>query len=83
MDLDEWKLLPINGFLDFEEDCEKKVLLAKSVAAADSTMTMFDVDLDYLRCPSPRSRLSSPSQLVPVRIQLNSPLVENCPWGER
>ncbi|OWM71619.1 hypothetical protein CDL15_Pgr005806 [Punica granatum] len=46
MDLDEWELLPIDGFLDFGEDCEK-------------------------------SKLSPPSQLVLVRIQLDPLLVEN------
>ncbi|OWM73761.1 hypothetical protein CDL15_Pgr026865 [Punica granatum] len=78
MDLDEWELLLIDGLLDFGEDCEKKVLLGK-MRAVDSTPTVFEVYLDYFRCPSPRSKLSSPSQLVPVRIQLDPPLVENGP----
>ncbi|OWM73221.1 uncharacterized protein LOC116205223 [Punica granatum] len=82
MDLDEWELLPIDGFLDFGEDCEKKDLLGKR-RAADSTTTLFDVDLDYFRCPSPRSKLSPQSQLVPVRIQLDPPLVENGPCEAR
>ncbi|PKI32628.1 hypothetical protein CRG98_046975 [Punica granatum] len=43
MDLDEWELLPIDGFLDFGEDCEK-VLLGK-MRAADSTLTVFELVL--------------------------------------
>lgn len=81
MDLDEWELLPVNGFRNFSDDCEQKASSGQ-IRAADDTMAVFHVDLDYFRCPSPTSKLSPPSRLVPVRILLDPP-VKKEPGEER
>ncbi|XP_062113379.1 uncharacterized protein LOC133824505 [Humulus lupulus] len=77
LDLDEWELIPDNGFLGFREDCEKKTLYRKWSGTSDPKGVLND----YFDCPLTKNspgRLPQrvPSQLVPVSIpipiQLNS-----------
>lgn len=81
MDLDEWELLPIDGLLDFSDGYDKKV--SQSKRRSNDSTAVFHLDLDYFRCPSPTSRLSPPSHLVPVRIQLDPPPIKKDPGDER
>ncbi|KAJ7976386.1 Transmembrane protein [Quillaja saponaria] len=75
MDLEEeWEFLPDDGFLDFHEDGEKKILLGKRNSNSKSVLNM-----NYFICPSPNSRKITespensrvPNQLVPVPIRLD------------
>ncbi|KAJ4823855.1 hypothetical protein Tsubulata_018150 [Turnera subulata] len=68
MDLDEWELLPRDGFLDYHEDGEKKYVASNK--RSSNTNTLFD--MNYFMCPSspPRKLRGVPNQVVPLTIQL-------------
>ena len=74
MDVDEWEFLPDSGYLDFNEEGDKKIFLGKRNLESKS-----DFDMDYF-CPSPPSsrKITEPprsprfhnNQLLPVPILL-------------
>lgn len=69
MDLDEWEILPHDGFLGYhDEDGEKKIFMASK--HGPNPKTVFNVD--HFMCPSspPGKSKAMPAQLVPVPIQL-------------
>uniref|UniRef100_A0A2P2MTE1 DUF6821 domain-containing protein n=1 Tax=Rhizophora mucronata TaxID=61149 RepID=A0A2P2MTE1_RHIMU len=70
MDLDEWEILPDEGFLDYHEDAEKKIIVTSR--RSSNTKTVFN--MDYFMCPSspPKKSRAVPNQLVPVPIQLET-----------
>ncbi|OWM78823.1 uncharacterized protein LOC116195339 [Punica granatum] len=74
MDIQDWELLPVDGFLDFHGDGEVKLYSPKRNSHSKSVL-----DSDYFRCPSPDSwKLVDPpgnprshNQFVPVGVQLD------------
>ncbi|XP_030506766.2 uncharacterized protein LOC115721825 [Cannabis sativa] len=83
MDLDEWELIPDDGFLGFREDCsEKKILYRKLSGNTNSDPK--GVLNDYFNPGRLPQRV--PSQLVPVPIpipiQLNSTTAATKTRGE-
>ncbi|XP_011034386.1 PREDICTED: uncharacterized protein LOC105132521 isoform X2 [Populus euphratica] len=70
MDLEEWELLPHDGFIDYHEDGEKKTFGASKRSSPRRPKSM--VNMNYFMCPSspPKHSRLVPNQLVPVPIQL-------------
>ncbi|KAJ8763224.1 hypothetical protein K2173_025609 [Erythroxylum novogranatense] len=68
MDLDEWELLPREGFRDYREDEEKGIIGGSKRSSSPKTV----FNMNYFVCPSspPRSSSSVPNHLAPVPIQL-------------
>lgn len=67
MDLDEWELLPVDGYLDFNES--DKIFSRRHSPPPDQKSVF---NMDYFRCPSPSSK--APSRVVPVvPIQFDPP----------
>ncbi|KAJ6858402.1 hypothetical protein NC652_040855 [Populus alba x Populus x berolinensis] len=73
MDLEEWELLPHDGFIDYHEDGEKKTFGASKRSSSPNPKAMFN--MNYFMCPSspPKHSRVVPNQLVPVHIQLEPP----------
>lgn len=59
MDLDEWESISSDGYIDFNEDGEKKSFLGKGSESA--------LDMEYLYPSPPRKQ----NQLVPLQIPLD------------
>ncbi|XP_030452946.1 uncharacterized protein LOC115674629 isoform X2 [Syzygium oleosum] len=66
MDLDEWELLPVDSYLDFNEG--DKVFSRRHGPPPDQKSVF---NMDYFRCPSPNPK--APSRVVPVPIQFDPP----------
>lgn len=86
MDIQEWELLSLDGFLDLQGDGEVKLYSPKRNSQSKSVL-----DSDYFRCPSPNSwKLADPpgnprfhNQFVPVAVQLDPRSVRvPAPGGE-
>ncbi|CAK9144518.1 unnamed protein product [Ilex paraguariensis] len=82
MDLDEWELLPDDGFLEIHDDDGKKIFSRKYSTDTNSAFKM-----NYFLCPSPKSQQivgspgnsKLPNQVVPVPIQLEPPTIGKDP----
>ncbi|XP_030516943.2 uncharacterized protein LOC115730460 isoform X2 [Rhodamnia argentea] len=69
MDLDEWELLPVDGYLDFNEGDK---IFSRRHSPAPGQKSVFN--MDYFRCPSPTSSKMPTSRVVPVvPIQFDPP----------
>ncbi|CAK7341437.1 unnamed protein product [Dovyalis caffra] len=71
MDLEEWELLPHDGFIDYHEDGEKKTFGASERSSPrPSPKSVFN--MNYFMCPSspPKHSRVVPSQLVQLPVQL-------------
>ncbi|KAI6697048.1 hypothetical protein NL676_017167 [Syzygium grande] len=66
MDLDEWELLPVDSYLDFNEG--DKIFSRRHSPTPDQKSVF---NMDYFRCPSPNPK--APSRVVPVPIQFDPP----------
>ncbi|KAL3534098.1 hypothetical protein ACH5RR_002559 [Cinchona calisaya] len=83
-DLEEWEVLPEDGFLEIHDDDGKKIY-SRKYKSATTSQSIFK---NYFICPSPtrsskfvettteKKAARVPNQLVPVPIQLDEPAVQ-------
>ncbi|XP_061350992.1 uncharacterized protein LOC133296054 [Gastrolobium bilobum] len=75
MDIDEWEFLSDDGYLDFNEDSEKKIFIGKGNLVSKSVL-----DVNHF-CPTSPRKPRVLNQLVPLQIPLE-PKIGNTPDDE-
>ncbi|XP_022859472.1 uncharacterized protein LOC111380208 [Olea europaea var. sylvestris] len=76
MDLEEWELLPDDGFLEIHDDGGKKIYSRKYSSGLTSVL-----ETNYFVCPtksSPQFVESTTNQLLPVPIHLEPTILKPC-----
>ncbi|KAL7168805.1 hypothetical protein ACSBR2_033940 [Camellia fascicularis] len=77
MDLQEWEILPDDGFLEIHDDGGKKIFSRKYYGGGDPNTSVFN--MNYFICPSPKSQKTHPHHLHlpplnPIPLQLDHQL---------